>query len=104
MVPPVLVTSVRAEALTHTSDCHCYNFVALVSVAVGFVYVQPGFLQLLLSQTWVKCTSLDSSRCVVYSGIRFRQFGLQVKNWSRMNGKKSGLNIAIIFFKLLLNF
>ena len=38
---------------------------------VGFLEVQPGFLQPLLTQTWVKCTSLDSSRRVVYSGIRF---------------------------------
>ena len=41
-----------------------------MSVGVGFVGVQLGFLQLLLTQTWVKCTSLDSSKCVIYSGIR----------------------------------
>ena len=38
---------------------------ALVSVAVGCVDVQPGFLQVLLTQTWLKRTSLDS-------GIRFK--------------------------------
>ena len=70
--PPVLVVmSVHAEVLTHTFDRHCYNFHTLVSILVGFVEVQPGFLQLFLNQTWVKCTSLDSSRCVVYFGIRF---------------------------------
>ena len=36
----------------------------LGSIGVGFVAVQLGFLQLLLTRTWVKCTSLDSSRCV----------------------------------------
>ena len=43
-----------------------------VAIAGHFGEVKPGFLQLLLTQTWVKCTSLDSSRCVVYSGIRFK--------------------------------
>ena len=56
---------------TYTSDRHCYNFHVLASIAVGFVEAQPGFLQLFLTQTLVKCTSLDSSRCVAYSGIRF---------------------------------
>ena len=42
------------------------------AIMVGFVDVQPGFLQLLQTQTWVKCTSLDSSRCVVYYGIRLK--------------------------------
>ena len=50
-----------AQFLSHTQQ----------SVAVGFVVIQPSFLQL-LTQTWVMCTSLDSSRCVVYSGIRFK--------------------------------
>ena len=44
----------------------------LGAVAVEFVEVQFGFLQLLLTQTWVKCASSDSSRCVVYSGVRFK--------------------------------
>ena len=42
------------------------------ATAAGFVEVQPGFLQLLLTQTWVKRTALDSSRCVVYIGIKFK--------------------------------
>ena len=41
---------------------------ARLSVAVGLEGIQLGFLQLILTQTWVKCTSFDSSRCVVYSG------------------------------------
>ena len=45
---------------------------ALIAIASNLGEVQPGFLQLLLTQAWVKCTSLDSSRCVVYSGIRFK--------------------------------
>ena len=43
---------------------------ALIAIAGHFGEVQPGFLQLLLTQTRVKCTSLDLSRCVVYSDIR----------------------------------
>ena len=42
------------------------------AVAVDFSDVQPCFLQLFLTQTWVKCTLLDSSRCLVYSGIIFK--------------------------------
>ena len=49
-------------------------------VTVRFVEVQPGFLQLLPTQTWVKCASLDSSRCVVYSGIRFKAIRAASKN------------------------
>ena len=45
---------------------------ARVPVAVGLEGVQPGFLQLFLTQTWVKCTLLDSSRCAVYSVIIFK--------------------------------
>ena len=56
----------------YTSVSHCYRFCALRAIAGHFGEVQPGFLQLLLTQTWVKCTSLDSSRCVVYSGIRVK--------------------------------
>ena len=45
---------------------------ALKGLAGHFGEVQPGFLRLFLAQTWVKSTSLDSSKCVVYSGIRFK--------------------------------
>ena len=65
VLPMLVITSVRAGAPTFIS--YCYNvFYAQGAVAVGFADVQPGFLQLLLTQTWAKCTSLDSSRCVVY--------------------------------------
>ena len=61
------------------------NFIIIIIVTKGkekrergkrgkaghFGEVQLGFLQLLLTPTWVKCTSLDSSRCVVYFGVRF---------------------------------
>ena len=56
---------------TYTSVRHCYSFHARMFVGVCLVAVQFGFLQLLQTQTWVKCTSLDSLRCVVYSGIKF---------------------------------
>ena len=49
-----------------------FSLYALVSVAVGLEGVQPRFLLLILTQTRVKCTSLNSSRCVVYSGKRFK--------------------------------
>ena len=45
ILPSVLVIkSVYGGAPTH------------ILKSVGFVVVQPGFLQLLLTQTWVKCT------------------------------------------------
>ena len=75
MVTSVLVvTSIHADAPTYIlpSAIACYRFCALKGIAGHFGEVQPGFLQLLLTQTWVKCTSLDSSRCVVYSDIRFK--------------------------------
>ena len=46
----------------HTSVSHCYRFCALSGLAGHFGKIQR----------WVKCTSLDSSRCVFYSGIRFK--------------------------------
>ena len=74
MVSPVLVvTSVHADApveLLGPATIVCHD--TRKAIAVGFVDVQPGFLLLLLTQTWVKCTSLDFSRCVVYSGIKFK--------------------------------
>ena len=39
----------------------------------------PGFFQLSLSQTWVKCTLSDSSRQVVALVIDLGQFGQHVK-------------------------
>ena len=59
MVPLMLVvTSAHADAPT---DILPSAIATIASVAVGFVDVQPGFLQLLLTQTWLMCTSLDSS-------------------------------------------
>ena len=55
-----------------TDGANVANVSKLVSVVVGLEGIQHGFLQLILTKTWVKCTSLDSSRCVVNSGIRFK--------------------------------
>ena len=63
----------------YTSVSHCYRFCTLIAIAGYFGEVQPGFLQL-LTQTWVKCTSLDSSRCVFTLIYDLRQFELQVKD------------------------
>ena len=68
-MPPIYVQG----ALLHILVEHfTFSFLTLRGVANQFGEVQPGFLQLLLTQTWVKCTLLNSSRCVVYSGIRFK--------------------------------
>ena len=75
-----VITSVHADAPTPTSVRYCYNFHVLVTVGVGFLGVQPGFLQLLPTQTWVKCASLDSPRCVVYSGVKFKAIRASIKN------------------------
>ena len=78
LVPPVAVRMVcgYSNPLAKTVLATFWNAATdghhtLVSIAVGFVEVQPGFLQLILTQTCVKWTSLDSSRSVVDSGIRF---------------------------------
>ena len=47
---------------------YCFFPYARMSIGACFVNVQSGFLQLLLTQTWVKCTSLNSSRRVAYFG------------------------------------
>ena len=60
---------------TNDVQCNHYQLQTLhydtrLWVVVGFGKVQPGFLPLLLTKTWVKCTSsLDSSsrRSVIYS-------------------------------------
>ena len=82
MVSPVLVvTSVHADApveLLGPATIVCHD--TRKAIAVGFVNVQPGFLQLLLTQSWVKCTSVDSSRCVVYSGVIFKAIQAASKN------------------------
>ena len=74
-VTPVLVlTFVNTDAPTYRlSSAIATGFFALVAIA-GHHHgeIKSSFLQLLLIQTWVKCTSLDSSRWVVYSGIRFK--------------------------------
>ena len=70
-----------------------------MSVDVGFVGVQLGFLQLLLTQTWVKCTSLDFSRCVVYSGIRFITISAASKKLEQ--DEKSGLTRFVFKFLYL---
>ena len=53
-----------------------------------FVSVQPGFLQLFLTQTLIKCTSFDPSMCVVYFSRRFTAAN---NNW--INAKRSGLTM-----------
>ena len=110
--PPVAVRMVRGSAnplarsvFATLGNSPTGGHHALRSVAVGFVDVQPGFLQFLPTQTWVKCTSLDSSRCIVYSGIRFKVIRDASKKQSRLNGEKSGLGqvnlyIFILFFHI----
>ena len=83
---------------SYTSVKHCYNVYALRAVAVGFVEVQPGFLQLLLTQTWTKCTSLDSSRCVVYSDIRFKVIRAASKNLEQDEWWKVWLDSVYLLF------
>ena len=66
--------------VTHFVEQFSFSSYAQGSIAVGFLDVKPGFLRLLLTQTWVKCTSLYSSRCVVYSGVRFKAIQAASKN------------------------
>ena len=52
----------------------------------------------------MKCPSLDSSKCVVYSGVRFKVIWAASKNYSRMNGKKSGFTMYTFFYLYIINF
>ena len=87
---------------SYTSDSHCYNFHARVSIAVGFVDVQPDFLQVLLTQIWVKCTSLDALTCVVYSGIRFRAIRAASKRIEQGQWWKVWFGSGPLLFSLLI--
>ena len=69
VMPPIYVQGPLIHILVEHST---FSFLTLRGVSNQFGEVQTGFLQLLLTQTWMKCTSLDSTRCVVYSGIRFK--------------------------------
>ena len=66
VMPPIYVK----RSVTYYAVLLQFLSHARQSITVFFVDVQPGFLQLLLTQTGVKCTSLNPSTCVVYySGI-----------------------------------
>ena len=64
-----------------------------------FVSVQPGFSQLFLTQTLIKCTLSDPSRCVVYFS---RRFTAASNNW--INAKRSGLTMSPLFFFTFISF
>ena len=68
-MPPISAKGLLLHILV---EHFTFILMALVAIAGRFGDIKPGFWQLLLTQTWVKCTSLDSSRCVVYSGITFK--------------------------------
>ena len=61
---------------------------ALMSLDVGFVGVQPGFLQLLLTQTCIRSKAIRATS----------------KNQSRMNGEKSGLTVFTFPLQILYSF
>ena len=73
MVPLMLViTSVHADARLIYFHQLLLQFLCPRITCGWFCRRSTWLLAAFLNQTWVKCTSLDSSRCVVYSGIRFR--------------------------------
>ena len=74
------------------------------AVAVDFSDVQPCFLQLFLTQTWVKCTSLDSSRCVVYSGIRIEAIRAASKTLEQDEWWKTWVSCGHLVVLLFINF
>ena len=57
-----------------------FSINACLYTSSGFVNVYFGFLQLFLSQTRVRWTSLNSSRCLVYFGNRFQAIRAASKN------------------------
>ena len=74
---------------------------ARVSVAFGLEGVQPDFLQLALTQTWVKCTSLDFSRCVVYSGIKIAAIRAASKKLKHNEWWKGWFDSGHFFFSYI---
>ena len=71
-------------------------------IGANFVSVKSGFLQFLLTQTSVKCTSLDSSRCVVYFGTRFETIWTASKNLEQDEWWKVGSTMSPLLFSKLL--
>ena len=70
-------------------------------IGADFVSVKSGFLQFLLTQTSVKCTSLDSSRCVVYFGTRFETIWTASKNLEQDEWWKVGSDyVTFTFFQV----
>ena len=103
------LTTNDVQAVCNRCACNHYQLQTLrydtrLWVVVGFGEVQPGFLQLILTQTWVKCTLLDSSRCVVYSGIRFKAIQAASKKIKQDERLKVQFHSGRIIINILLFF
>ena len=72
MVPPVLVTSVHADAPTHILPSAMLQFLCRKISCGWFCRHSTWLLAASSDSNLGGCISLDSSRCVVYSGIRFK--------------------------------
>ena len=72
MALPTLTENLLAQHFGIAATVSDYT---LKSLGVGVVATQPGFLQLFLTQTWVKkmcIVGFFMVRCVVHSGIGFK--------------------------------
>ena len=76
-----------------SSSFSIFSLHACLHMTTGFVNAQSGFLQPFLSQIWVKCKSLNSSRRVVYFDTKLRQFKVE-----RMQKSRVRLCSPLLFF------
>ena len=69
------------RALVTVFFLYCFSPYARRSSGAGFVSVQLGFLQLLMTQTWLnEVYIIGFLKVCSYLGTRFKAFELQVKN------------------------
>ena len=78
---PVIIVSSFSDAVHTCQDtCCCTCSMLLFSfpnnpslqIRTSFVHVYSGCVLLFLNQSWVKCTSSNSPRCVAHFGNRFK--------------------------------
>ena len=103
------IVGCRCAKPLHLQNVNRKHTAKNIAIVGHFGEVQPGFLQLLLTQTCVKCTSLDSSRCVVHSGIRFEAIWaaskkLEQDGWWKPLVSSGHLVLLFIYYYFLYKF
>ena len=84
----------------HYFFLHCFFLRVRLCIGAGFVSVHSGLLQLSLGQTWVRCSSLNSSRCAVYCGSRFKAIWTASKSLEQDEYRKVGSDCGHLYLSL----